>query len=165
MGSARTIGRRVEVRRPVSRPLSEPILHRVFVYGTLKEGFPNHARNAGTRLVGDYRTRERYPLLLVGERYSPWLVLDEGEGYRVSGQVFLVDDEALDALDRLERVTEVDGYRRLRIGVVARSSGDESEAFAYLKPAALLAHAAVREGPLHNYTLENALRYRRRIPA
>lgn len=37
----------------------------VFVYETLKKGFPNHARHMEqARLMGTYRTRERYRLAL-----------------------------------------------------------------------------------------------------
>lgn len=48
--------------------------HLVFVFGTLKEGFPNFATNKGVRRGGDFVTASRYPLYLVGERCSPWLI-------------------------------------------------------------------------------------------
>ena len=48
--------------------------HRVFVFGTLKEGFPNFATNRGRRIAGGFVTVQRYPLYLVGERFSPWLL-------------------------------------------------------------------------------------------
>lgn len=54
------------------------IAHRVFVFGTLKEGFPNFAVNTGIRLSGNFETEDLYPLYLVGERHSPWLVLNAG---------------------------------------------------------------------------------------
>ena len=57
----------------------------VFVFGTLKQGFPNFATNKGARVAGDFMTVERYPLYLVGERYSPWLVDAAGKGERVVG--------------------------------------------------------------------------------
>ncbi len=47
----------------------------VFVFGTLKQGFPNFATNRGCRVseteTGRYRTQQRYPLYLVGPRHSP----------------------------------------------------------------------------------------------
>ena len=105
--------------------------HRVFVFGTLKEGFPNFAVNKGVRVPGTFRTRDRFPLYLVGERHVPWMLDLRGEGERVVGEVYEVDDTALAAMDRLERVAEPDGYRRVAIPV----EGDDAplEVFAYLK--------------------------------
>ena len=54
--------------------------HLVFVFGTLKEGYPNFATNRGRRIPGDFVTRERYPLYLMGERFSPWLVSSPAKG-------------------------------------------------------------------------------------
>ncbi|SFM75452.1 gamma-glutamylcyclotransferase family protein [Variovorax sp. OV329] len=136
-------------------------VHRVFVFGTLKEGFPNFATNRGRRLPGSFVTRERYPLYLVGERHSPWLVDRPGEGERVAGQVFEVSEEALAAMDALERIHAPDGYRRLRITVEAERGGT-FEVFAYLKQAGDLLAAEVRMGPLAEYKPEHAALYRPR---
>ena len=138
--------------------------HRVFVFGTLKEGFPNFATNRGTRLPGTFATKERYPLYLVGERCSPWLVDRPGEGEHVLGQVFEVDPGTLDAMDRLERVHEPDGYRRVRLVVVPIQPAQPEgiDVFAYLKPSQHLAASEVRRGPLCDYTLEDAALYRPR---
>jgi gamma-glutamylaminecyclotransferase len=141
-----------------------PKEHRVFVYGTLKEGFPNEKANAGHRVSGEFLTKARYPLYLVGPRYSPWLVAQENRGFRVSGQVFVVDDAALRNLDRLERVDRPDGYRRMAIVVIHRETGAEQGVFAYLKPAALLESADIRSGPLRSYEPEHSALYRPRRP-
>ena len=101
---------------------------------------------------------------LVGERCSPWLVDRPGEGEHVLGQVFEVDPGTLDAMDRLERVHEPDGYRRVRITVEA-DPGDGTlpvEVFVYLKQAAHLDVSEVRLGPLREYKPEHAMRYRPR---
>jgi len=136
----------------------------VFVFGTLKEGFPNFAANRGVRVPGVFRTRERYPLYLVGARCSPWLIDLPGEGAHVCGQVFAVDAAALAAMDALERVTEPDGYRRVAIDVEAQ--GPEGvqmlRPFVYLKPAQHFSLADARMGPLGEYTAEHAARYRPR---
>lgn len=81
--------------------------HLVFVFGTLKEGFPNK----GIRMAGTFLTKECYPLYLVGERHSPWLINAPGDGKRIVGQVFEVDQAALEAMDKLERISVPDGYR------------------------------------------------------
>jgi gamma-glutamylaminecyclotransferase len=41
---------------------------RVFVFGTLKQGFPNFHINRGRRVAGEFATGLAYPLYLVGER-------------------------------------------------------------------------------------------------
>jgi len=136
----------------------------VFVFGTLKEGFPNFATNRGTRRAGEFVTVERYPLYLVGERMSPWMIAHPGEGMQVRGQVFSVSDTALAAMDALERIHEADGYRRLQISVTP-ATGDPRDAitvFAYLKPPEQLDAGMIRKGPLSAYELADAQLYRPR---
>jgi gamma-glutamylaminecyclotransferase len=136
----------------------------VFVFGTLKQGFPNFATNRGRRLPGQFITRERWPLYLVGERHSPWLIDQPGQGEQVAGQVFEVDDAALAAMDALERVAEPDGYRRVMIAVLAAASDAVVlQVFAYLKPAHQLLPGEVRAGPLADYTPDHAALYRPRV--
>ncbi len=134
----------------------------VFVFGTLKEGFPNFATNRGLRQPGVFATKERYPLYLVGERHSPWLIDTPGRGEHVLGQVFEVNAETLAQMDLLERVNQPDGYERLRIDVVSRSekTATPMAVFAYLKPAARLDGAVLMAGPLAEYTLGHAALYR-----
>jgi len=136
----------------------------VFVFGTLKEGFPNFEANAGVRIPGIFVTHERYPFYLVGQRHSPWLLNTPGRGEHVLGQVFQVDLEALDQMDLLERVGEPDGYERVQIQVTSQSqdSGGPISVFAYLKPSRSLEGSEVIAGPLAEYTLEHAARYRKR---
>ena len=138
--------------------------HLVFVFGTLKEGFPNFATNKGRRLPGVFVTEDCYPLYLVGERHSPWLVDRPGEGERVAGQVFEVDETALAAMDALERIHEPDGYRRVRIPVVP-DPGDgcaSIDVFVYMKQARHFVQTEARVGPLREYMPEHAALYRPR---
>lgn len=136
----------------------------VFVFGTLKQGFPNFATNKGTRVDGDFVTVERYPLYLVGDRFSPWLVDAAGEGEQVVGQVFEVDHPALDAMDVLERITEPDGYRRvtMKVRAVGGEPASTLDVHAYVKQRAHFDPADARLGPLRDYTLEHAALYRGR---
>jgi gamma-glutamylaminecyclotransferase len=46
----------------------------LFVYGSLKQGFPNEHVNTGRRVSGQYRTRERYAMYLLGPGEVPCLV-------------------------------------------------------------------------------------------
>ena len=138
--------------------------HLVFVFGTLKEGFPNFGSNVGVRVPGHFETVKRYPLHLVGERHSPWMVNAPGSGEHVIGQVFNVDANALQKMDYLERVTEEDGYQRIVIKVrsCAAAQSPEQEVFAYLKHPKHLSTAAIMCGPLKEYSLDHAAQYRSR---
>lgn len=138
----------------------------VFVFGTLKQGFPNFHENLGKRVPGDFTTCERYPLYLVGERHSPWMMDAPGTGHPVTGQVFEVDAPALQKMDLLERVREPDGYRRSAIEVIpaATAATPPLQVFAYLKPADQVQPGQVRLGPLPEYGFAHAALYRRRLP-
>ena len=136
--------------------------HLVFVFGTLKEGFPNFATNRGVRVGGTFKTRKPYPLFLVGERRSPWLMDEPGAGLHVEGEIFRVDESTLQAMDRLERVTAPDGYRRVLLEVECRETAACHLAYAYLKPVGQLVPSDIREGPLGAYTHDHAALYRPR---
>ena len=137
-------------------------MHAVFVFGTLKAGFPNSRTNKGSRVAGEFLTSNRYPLYLVGERYSPWLVHSEGEGFQIRGQVYLVDDAALDHMDRLERVHAPDGYRRVEIFVISESTDTQMKVFVYVKSPQQLEGMQVQLGPIVEYELQHASLYQRR---
>jgi len=139
-------------------------MHAVFLFGTLKEGFPNSSTNKGSRVPGAFLTKDKYPLYLVGERYSPWLVLSSGEGLQVRGQVFMVDETTLGEMDRLERTHQADGYQRVQITVCSESTGEEMQVFVYVKPPEQLNGMQVKLGPIVEYELEHSLLYQKRQP-
>lgn len=136
----------------------------LFVYGTLKEGFPNFGRNPGVRVPGKFRTRLALPLYVVSlpqEERAPWLIHLPGQGYRVSGQVYRVDSVVLQKMDAFEEVGLPSGYVRVEIELV--SSVDETttlRADAYLKENHQLAGCLSREGPYEEYTPALAVGYR-----
>ena len=87
-------------------------MHSVFIYGTLKRGFPSHS--AGTEnipSIGHFRTVEAFPLVVGGKWSSPYLIDEPGEGYCIFGEVFEVDDQGLEKLDRMEGTHLPNGYR------------------------------------------------------
>jgi gamma-glutamylaminecyclotransferase len=142
--------------------------HRVFVFGTLKQGFPNFATNTGARVPGEYATLLPHPLYLVGERHSPWMLAQPGAGLPVQGQVFEVDGAALQRMDALERIDAADGYRRVLLAVQRTDSPaapSTVEVWAYLKPPEQLSASDIRVGPLACYTLAHAALYRPRAAA
>jgi len=113
----------------------EPIKHRphwVFVYGTLKRGYPNHPLLHHAIFEGCYVTIERYPLIIGGPHFTPFLLSRTGVGKHVRGEVYRVDDEELAMLDVLENVGE--NYHRER--TLVRALADPNfilEVFVYLK--------------------------------
>jgi len=137
-------------------------MHKVFVFGTLKEGFPNYKTNKGTRFRGDFVTKDHYSLYLVGERYSPWLVLDSNSNNPVKGQVFEVSSNTLSAMDALERVNEPDGYRKITITVTCLDTGDEFKAIAYGKPREMLDTSTIKLELESEYNIDHAKLYRSR---
>ena len=136
--------------------------HDIFVYGTLREGYPNHQHNVGVRKTGTFRTVEQFPLVIYGQRYSPCLIYSPGEGYPVRGEVYRVDDEGLALMDKLERIEAPDGYQRRQISVTTETQLPLGEitVYAYLKNADSISD--IRQGPLQEYTLERASVYRPR---
>ncbi len=82
---------------------------RVFVYGTLLSGEPNHRLLGDAALVGEAKTEPAFELVSLGA--FPAMVADGRTA--VSGEVYEVDADTLAALDRLEGHPRF--YRRRRI--------------------------------------------------
>jgi gamma-glutamylaminecyclotransferase len=148
-----------------------PLLEPVFVYGTLREGYPNAHAMSGERIEGLFETVSTYPLLLAGPRCSPCLINEPGTGMLVCGELFRVSLATYAVLDDLERIVMPDGYRRRRIEVLpvteTGNSGNYEQrsdrqrwVMAYLKARkhAPLPHV----GLLAEYGLDHAARYQRR---
>ena len=137
--------------------------HRIFVFGTLKQGFCNHHVNRGTRVGGDWVTVQPHPLFILGPRHLPWLLPQPGQGHRVVGQLFEVDDTTLADMDRLERVTEPLWYQRQPIEVRpfdSRAGSDAAQtAWVYFGSPERLAVETVHAGPVPEYTAELAAAY------
>jgi len=125
-----------------------PVPTLVFVYGTLKRGFPNHDLLRRARAAGEARTRERFPLAVVGSWFVPALLDRPGEGHCVRGELYAVDPPTLAALDELEGVGEPDGYDRRRIEVEREPDGETLTAEVYFKREPL---GAVHTGWLEEY--------------
>lgn len=71
----------------------------VFVYGTLKSGYSNHYRCLrDAHFVGQATTSHRYTMIDVG---FP-VLLTEGTGHPVHGEVYEVNSDTVERLDRLE---------------------------------------------------------------
>ncbi|POH31640.1 MULTISPECIES: gamma-glutamylcyclotransferase family protein [Sinorhizobium] len=119
----------------------------VFIFGTLKKGFPLHRRGlAHAAYLGPYRTAANYPMLVAGPWFAPMMFHEPGSGLRVSGELYAIDPATL---ERLDRTIGKPGNFRRRIRVVPRRHGRRCEALAYFK-ARFLA-SPVHTGYLRSY--------------
>jgi gamma-glutamylaminecyclotransferase len=111
------------------------IMTPIFVYGTLKRGFPNYSeQRLGAFYDGDGMTVERYALVIADRYYVPVLLRDENTATKefVSGELYQVDAQTLKWLDKLEGVGQPKGYQRVEIKV-AMASGEIKTANTYMK--------------------------------
>ncbi len=126
-------------------------MHRVFVYGTLKRGFPNHdAWMKDYPCIGRFRTCASFPLVVGGKWFSPYLIAEPGVGVPVFGEVFELDDRGLDVLDAIEGTDVPNGYRRIGIAVVDADGGAPVDAWTVVKDRAAI--EGIHSGPMAEYT-------------
>ncbi|XP_015179801.1 PREDICTED: putative gamma-glutamylcyclotransferase CG2811 isoform X2 [Polistes dominula] len=90
-----------------SKLLNENPLHRIFVYGTLKRGEPNHKliqdkANGYAKFLGIAKTTSSYPLIIATKYNIPFLLKKPGVGHHVMGEIYDVDSKMLTKLDELE---------------------------------------------------------------
>ena len=110
---------------------------RVFVYGTLKRGFPLHGEGlADAKFLGAYRTVAPYPMVIAGPRFAPMMLHQPGRGVRVSGELYQVSPDQIAKLDALESVG-LPGNTRCPITIESLESGARTEADAFFKGAEL----------------------------
>ncbi|XP_044043086.1 gamma-glutamylaminecyclotransferase-like [Siniperca chuatsi] len=119
---------------------------RVFVYGTLKKGQPNYYRmfesaNGKAEFLASACTTQNYPLVIAGKYNIPFLLTIPGQGHRVQGEIYKVDDQMLKFLDAFEGVPTM--YQRTLVELevkewVGQTEGEErpaagsiTEAFVY----------------------------------
>ncbi|XP_076456159.1 gamma-glutamylaminecyclotransferase-like isoform X2 [Babylonia areolata] len=104
--------------------------HLMFVYGTLKEGQPNHphlvsAETGGIERVGKGHTREKYPLVIAGKYNIPYLLYKPGDGHQIHGEIYKVDTQKRDVLDDFE--SHPTYYERMEDDIVVTDGGETGE--------------------------------------
>ncbi|MBE7538702.1 MAG: gamma-glutamylcyclotransferase [Opitutaceae bacterium] len=77
---------------------------RLFVYGTLKRGCRSHRLLANQKFLGEARTAAGFQMFHLGR--FPGVVRAPDRPSSIGGEVFLVDDSCLRALDDFEGVSE-----------------------------------------------------------
>uniref|UniRef100_A0A0K8TM85 Gamma-glutamylcyclotransferase family protein n=1 Tax=Tabanus bromius TaxID=304241 RepID=A0A0K8TM85_TABBR len=99
-------------------------LHKLFVYGALKYGQPNHSilanpGNGYAKLWCNATTTQKMPLVIATRYNIPFLINKPGIGNYVTGEIYEIDDKMLNCLDNLEDCQEI--YKReihdMNIGV------------------------------------------------
>lgn len=111
----------------------------VFVYGTLKRGYPNfHLAMSDLSFVGVFQTIDAYPLVVAGRWFSPVMIDDRGNGHLVKGEVFEVGAAELARIDYLESTHLPNGYRRIEMSVASLADGRRIDAWSYVKDRARL---------------------------
>ena len=125
-------------------------MHKVFIYGTLKRGFPNHeAGLAKARFLGRVRTLEAYPLVIGGRWFSPYLIDEPGQGQRVFGELFAIDSAGLALLDGMEGVGRAGGYRRISVIVAGPDDKGSLNVWTFVKDR--VAIAEIHSEPMAEY--------------
>lgn len=110
-----------------------PAVHKVFVYGTLKRGFPNHHCMHGAMFLAEAQTADAYPLVVGGTWFTPYLIPEKGQGHRVLGELWDVPEPMMPALDELESTHLPNGYRRVLIPVLAAGASEPVDAWTYFR--------------------------------
>lgn len=110
-----------------------PASHKVFVYGTLKRGFPNHHYMAGSTFICEAQTVDAYPLVVGGRWFTPYLMPEQGSGQPVKGELWEVPEAVMPALDELESTHLPNGYRRHLIPVLPEGASGPVDAWTYFR--------------------------------
>lgn len=87
-------------------------LSKVFVYGTLKKGQPNHywltnTNNGYASYLSNGTTKNKYPLVISTQYNIPFLLNKPGVGHPIKGEIYEINLEMLTKLDILEDFPEL----------------------------------------------------------
>jgi gamma-glutamylaminecyclotransferase len=121
---------------------------RLFAVGTLKRGFPLGHALEGSQYLGIFRSAERYPLVIAGPWYAPMLLNQPGQGQRILGELYELEESLLRRIDPMESVGQP-GNLRITISVVSVGLHSACETFAYAKAPELA--TPVHSGFLEEY--------------
>ena len=101
--------------------------YKLFVYGTLKKGLCNHHYLKNAKFLGKAITKAPFPMIAPMKWY-PYLLDQQGKGYRVEGELYEIDEKTLAKIDELE---EYPSYYTRRWIDVEDESGQTHRALAY----------------------------------
>lgn len=76
----------------------------LFVYGTMKKGFPNHTRLDMAKFLGAVKTVEKYAMYPRDDNYCPCVIKEENKVH-IKGELYEVFfQDQIDHIDRFEGV-------------------------------------------------------------
>ena len=108
------------------------MLH-VFVYGTLKRGFPFHPLGmADCEFLGEAQTLDPYPMVIAGSFFGPMMLDRPGHGLPVRGELYRVAPGQLPRLDELEDVGKPGSFRS-KLRIRSADGRETQEAIGYMK--------------------------------
>jgi len=87
--------------------MAQSTFKKLFVYGTLKAGEPNHhwlsnVENGYSKYICKATTTKKMPLVLATRYNIPFLLDKAGGGNYVTGEIYEIDDKMMEKLDILE---------------------------------------------------------------
>ena len=102
----------------------------LFVYGTLKSGLCRHAAIKDQQYIGQAKTVAHYRLFDLGS--FPGMI-ESADGRCIPGELYDVDGNCLEMLDRIEGVDE-GLYRRSNVSLVPPEDRLQAITYLYLLP-------------------------------
>ena len=105
-------------------------MNTIFVYGTLKRGGSNHVFLRRQRFLGEARTVPGFVLYSLGD--YPGMVRAPGDTAGVTGELWVVDDDCLAELDRLEGLAE-GLYERIDVLLAPNVHAGSAQTYLYLR--------------------------------
>jgi gamma-glutamylcyclotransferase (GGCT)/AIG2-like uncharacterized protein YtfP len=115
----------------------------LFVYGSLRQGFPNHFFLKNARYIGPFHTIDKYIMIAQKSKAFPYIVhsFAGGNSTTISGELYDVDAETLRSIDDLEGHPEF--YRRRTVII----SNDTISYSAYIY---ILENSSIIDGIIEN---------------
>lgn len=95
---------------------------KIFVYGSLKKGFHNSELLEDCVFLGEFKTKDYFRMLDLGS--YPAVYFDES-GFRVTGELYEIEDDMLRQVDYLE------GYPKFYNRIEIELYDSEEKAFIY----------------------------------
>ncbi|XP_038125831.1 gamma-glutamylaminecyclotransferase C-like [Cyprinodon tularosa] len=115
-------------------------MNRVFVYGSLKRAQPNYpymtdSNNGKAEFLATAVTVQKYPLVIATKYNIPFLLNLPGQGNRVHGEIYRVDEKMLEYLDWFEKVPSM--YQRTAVELEVNEVVDREEKEEKLSPGSI----------------------------
>lgn len=112
----------------------------IFVYGTLKKSQPNYFRmldrnNGKAEFLASALTTEKYPLVIASKYNVPFLLNIPGQGHRIHGEIYKVDEKMLKFLDAFEKVPSI--YQRTLVNLQVKECVGQNEGGQALSPGSI----------------------------